>query len=43
MMGPGAISYTELDAYQRVTGVRLTPNEVETILALDRVYLEPTP
>lgn len=37
---PLPISFTELDAFQRLTRVRLTAGEVAAILALDRVLLE---
>lgn len=37
--GPGAISFTEIEAYSRLTGHSLVPWEVEAIRALDGAYL----
>jgi hypothetical protein len=37
--GPARISYLDLDAYQRVTGTKLVPWEVEAIRRADRAYL----
>ena len=39
-MGPGSISYSEFDAYQRVTGERLEPWQLDAIRAADRAYLQ---
>lgn len=38
-MGLMPISYTEIDAWQRVTGVELEPWEVDAIRALDHEYI----
>lgn len=38
-MGPGVISFADLDAYQRVTGDRLEPWQIGAIMAADRAYL----
>lgn len=38
-MGIGPITLSEIAAWQGVFGVRLTPWEVETILAIDRAVL----
>ena len=34
--GMAPITFGEIEAWQRLTGVRLTPWEVETLLAVDR-------
>jgi hypothetical protein len=39
-MGPGVISFGEVDAYQRVTGERLEPWQIAAIRAADRAYLQ---
>jgi hypothetical protein len=38
-MGPLRISWADLDAYQRVQGIRLAPWEVEAIRRADNAYL----
>lgn len=38
-MGPGAVPMAELQAWQQLHGVRLTPWEVGTLLAMDRAAL----
>ena len=38
-MGMGPLTYHDLDAYQRVTSLELTPWEVQTILCVDRAAL----
>jgi hypothetical protein len=38
--GPTRITYTDIDAYQRVTGRRLRQWELEAIRAADAAYLE---
>lgn len=38
--GPMRITYTDLDAYQRVSGVKLQPWEREAIRQADAAYLE---
>jgi hypothetical protein len=38
--GPGRISFTDLDAFQRVTGVTLQRWELEAIRKADSAYLE---
>jgi hypothetical protein len=40
MAGPLRISYSDIDAYQRVRSVRLSPWDVGAIVAADRAYLE---
>ena len=37
--GPGALSYSEIDAYQRTGGEVLLPWEVRAIRAADNAYL----
>ena len=37
--GPGCLSYSEIDAYQRTTGECLLPWEVQAIRAADNAYL----
>lgn len=34
------IPYSEMDAYQRVSGVSLAPWEVRAVRAVDRVFIE---
>ena len=34
--GPNGISFSELDAWGRLTATALTPFEVDTLIALDR-------
>lgn len=41
MMGANPITYLEIEAYQRLTELRLTPVEVRTILALDALTRDP--
>lgn len=38
--GPACISYGDIDAFQRVTGVTLQPWELEAIRRADMAYLE---
>lgn len=38
--GPNPITWSELDAYCRLTGVQLDPWEVEAIRALDEAFLD---
>lgn len=38
-MGPGRITYSELDAYQRTTGDVLEPWQVRAIRAADGAYI----
>lgn len=38
-MGPSGIPPSEIDAWQRLHGVRLTPWEVELLMAVDRAVL----
>jgi hypothetical protein len=38
--GPQSISYAEMEAYSRLSDIRLEPWEVRAIVALDRVYAE---
>ena len=38
-MGPGAVPLTEIEAWQRLHGVRLTSWELGTLLAMDRAAL----
>lgn len=40
MAGPQPISFVELDAWQRVTGIRLRPFELQAIRAIDFAFLE---
>ena len=40
MDGAEPITFQEIDAYQRVTGVRLTPWELDVIESFDAVALE---
>lgn len=40
IMGPCRITFAELDAYQRVTGTRLKPWEVEALRRADRAYMD---
>ena len=37
--GPGLISWSDMDSFQRLAGVRLAPWEVETIEALDLLVI----
>jgi hypothetical protein len=37
--GPNLITYIEIDAFQRVSGVRLNAWEVQTIEAFDRCWI----
>jgi hypothetical protein len=37
--GPNLITYPEIDAFQRVTSIRLDPWEVEIIEMLDRMFI----
>ena len=37
--GPSAISFHEIEAWQRLYGVRLTAWELDTIIELDSVFL----
>lgn len=37
--GPLRITFTEIDAFQRVTGLRLKPWEVEAIRRADRAFI----
>lgn len=37
--GPNLITYTEMQAFQELAGIRLTPWEVEMIEALDKCHL----
>lgn len=39
MTGPRLLSYTELDAWSRLTDRRLDAHEVQTLLHLDRVFV----
>jgi hypothetical protein len=39
-MGIGAITYTEIDAWQRVTGIDLDPWEIVAIKALDVEFIQ---
>lgn len=39
MSGSGAIPYAEIEAWQRLHGVRLTAWEVDTIVAMDHATL----
>jgi hypothetical protein len=41
-MGPGRITFAELDAYQRVTGHRLAPWHVDAIRRVDVAYINAT-
>lgn len=36
--GRDALTYTEIDAWQRVTGVELCPGEVEILFLLDTTF-----
>jgi hypothetical protein len=38
--GPGRITYQEIEAFSRLTGMGLEPWEVAGIMALERVYAE---
>lgn len=38
--GPNPISWSDMDAYCRLSGVALDPWEVEAIRAIDDVYFE---
>ncbi len=38
--GAAPLSWLELDAWQRVNGVVLTPWEADTVMAMDRAVLE---
>lgn len=38
--GPNAITWSEMDAYCRLTGTALDPWEVEAIRALDEAFLD---
>jgi hypothetical protein len=38
-MGAGAVPPSEIDAWQRLHGVRLSPWEVETLMLMDRAAL----
>lgn len=38
-MGLSAVPHSELEAWQRLHGVRLTPWEIETLMAMDRAAL----
>lgn len=40
MSGPLRISYSDIDAYQRVRSVSLSPWEVGSIVAADRAYMD---
>lgn len=37
--GPVRISYVDLDAFQRVTGISLAPWEIDAIRRADRAYM----
>jgi hypothetical protein len=37
--GPNLITYLEIDAFQRVTGFRFAPWEIELIETLDRMFI----
>lgn len=37
--GPAPIGWIDLDAYQRMTGIRLSPWQIEMIEMLDGLYL----
>jgi hypothetical protein len=37
--GPNFITYTDIDAFARLTGIRLNAWEIEMIEALDRCYI----
>lgn len=39
MGGPGSLTFVELDAWQRVRGVRLEAWEIAAVKAADRAYL----
>lgn len=41
--GPNAIGFVEIDAWQRVTGRRLDPWEIDAMLVLDAAYLASVP
>jgi hypothetical protein len=41
--GPNALSFSEIEAWQRLTGRCLTPWELNVMLALDRAYLASIP
>lgn len=41
-MGPHALTLTDIEAWCRLTGVRLSPWELDTLLALDAVALSVT-
>lgn len=38
--GPLRISFLEIDAFQRVTGVRLKPWEIEALRRADRAFVD---
>jgi hypothetical protein len=38
--GPSPIGWLEIEAYQRLAGIRLSPWEIEMIEMLDRLYLD---
>lgn len=40
MNGLGAIAFTEIDAYVRLTGTTLAPFEIACIRAADRVVMD---
>ncbi|WP_425486856.1 phage tail assembly chaperone [Aminobacter niigataensis] len=37
--GPSLLTYPEIDAFQRLTGFRFTPWEIEMIEMLDHAYI----
>lgn len=39
-MGVGPISFSEIEAYQRLVGVKLDPWEVQAVRAIDMAYLQ---
>lgn len=41
--GPAPLSFGEMDAWQRVTGNRLEPWHVDTLLAIDAAFLAAQP
>lgn len=39
-MGPSAISFSDIAAWQQLTGIELNPWELDTLQALDQVALK---
>ena len=38
--GPASLTFSDIDAWQRLTGTITRPEEIEAIMAMDSAYLE---